>query len=77
MGMRKQSVIDTIMNYENHIDTDEALNRIDNALKEANLDYNNIITIFTYHRPDEKVIEFSILTSPTKNVKIKCPIKNV
>ena len=62
-----KSQIDT---YSSVIDSKKALSDLDKALKDNNINYSNIICIFTYNYETE--IRFSLLTSPSYPINIIC-----
>lgn len=66
--MTKQSVINQINKYSDKIDCNKVIEELDSKLKENNLDFNKVISIFTYNRDNN--IEFSVLTTPDANIHI-------
>lgn len=66
--MTKQSVINQINRYSDKIDCNKVIEELDSKLKENNLDFNKVISIFTYNRDNN--IEFSVLTTPDANIHI-------
>lgn len=67
--MNKQSCENHFNSYKDRADTSKCINELESKLKENNLDFKNILTIFTYNREE---LEFSVLTSPNSNIVIKC-----
>ena len=67
--MNKQSCENHFNSYKDRADTSNCINELESKLKENNLDFKNIFTIFTYNREE---LEFSVLTSPSSNIIIKC-----
>ena len=67
--MTKQSCENHFNNYKDKANISNCMNELESKLKENGLDFKNILTIFTYNREE---LEFSVLTSPSSNIIIKC-----
>ena len=50
--MNKQSCENHFNSYKDRADTSNCINELESKLKENNLDFKNILTIFTYNREE-------------------------
>lgn len=68
--MTKGSFINHLKRHEDIIDINKALEEFEDKLKENNLEYKNVLSVFTYNK--ENTIEYSFATSPNADIKIIC-----
>ena len=66
--MTRESLKRLLSSYSCILLPDKKIQDIENALKENNLTYDNLTTVFVYNR--ENSIDLSLFTSPDKHIKL-------
>lgn len=72
--MTKENIINQLSSYEDLIDMEDSINKIEDLIYDYEIELGNIICMFVYKQDDG--LELSFLTCPCKNMnKLKIKYK--